>query len=393
MVRWFVWLLGLSLLVSLPSCKHRGSSPRPVMADDDLEPAKNKSSKDEANARKHMETGAELRDSGRCLEALPEFEAAYRLAGQPAALLAVAQCRRELRRIPQAYEAYEQVLVAHGSQLTAEERAAAQKALNELGATTGTLLLVVSTRDADLEVDGRKLGRSPMPKARRVRAGALITVRVTKAGFVPYEQGIVVAAGESKNLEIRLGPPASTPSSTTSTSSSNLSEAERKAAARAAFTEGMQLQQDGKCEEALERFQAAQRLYDALSHQLHIAQCQAATGKLVEAQETYETIVHAQLSASAPPAFQKAQETAKKEVITLRPRVPTLRIQVTPKEAPNLVVSVNGSRVPNEVLNIARPMNPGTYKVTATATGMKASPVDVEIQEGEIKAVDVKLTR
>ena len=37
--------------------------------------------------------------------------------------------------------------------------------------------------------------------------------------------------------------------------------------------------------EALRRFEAAQSLFDAPTHLLHIAECQALTGKLVEAQE------------------------------------------------------------------------------------------------------------
>src|SRR5262249_40398378 len=62
-----------------------------------------------------------------------------------------------------------------------------------------------------------------------------------------------------------------------------MSEGEKKAAARAAYQEGVQLQDQGKPAEALARFEAAQGLYDAPTHLLHIAECQALTGKLVEA--------------------------------------------------------------------------------------------------------------
>ena len=44
------------------------------------------------------------------------------------------------------------------------------------------------------------------------------------------------------------------------------------------------------------RFQYAQRMFDAPTHLLHIAQCLVATGKLVEAQETYETLTHHELA-------------------------------------------------------------------------------------------------
>ena len=38
-------------------------------------------------------------------------------------------------------------------------------------------------------------------------------------------------------------------------------------------------------------------------------------------------------------------------------------------------------------------LNPGTYKVSATANGHKATPVDVQLAEGDAKSVDLKLTK
>jgi hypothetical protein len=188
------------------------------------------------------------------------------------------------------------------------------------------------------------------------------------------------------------------PPTTTSTPApppgAGMSESERKAAARAAYQEGVALQEKGDCPQALSRFEAAQKLYDAATHQLRIAECQAATGKLVEAQETYETLVHRNL-AGAPDPFRQAQDTAKKELPTLQPRIPTLRVQVTPAPTSlrDLAVQLNGARMPIELVGIARPVNPGTYKVTATASGYKSAPVDVTLGEGDAKSVDIKLTK
>ncbi len=173
-----------------------------------------------------------------------------------------------------------------------------------------------------------------------------------------------------------------------------MSESERKAAARAAYLEGVALQEKGDCAQALPRFAAAQKLFDAATHELRIAQCQAAIGKLVEAQESYEALVHENLS-TAPDAYKQAQDTARKELPSLQPRIPTLRVQIAPgaRSLKDMVVQVNGTRMPNELLGIARPINPGTYKVTASATGYKATPVDVQLRDGDAKTVDMKLTR
>ncbi len=173
-----------------------------------------------------------------------------------------------------------------------------------------------------------------------------------------------------------------------------MSEGERKAAARAAYMEGVSLQDKGNPAEALARFEAAQKLFDAPTHLLHIAECQALTGKLVEASETYETLARKPLGKDAPDAFVQAQEQGKAELQQLRPRIPTMRITVKPEpqSLQNLQISVNDKQMPTELVGIARPVNPGTYRLTATATGWAtATPVDADLKEKEQKSVELAL--
>lgn len=190
--------------------------------------------------------------------------------------------------------------------------------------------------------------------------------------------------------------PVTTPASTTAPASttSTMSDSERKASARASFQEGMDLQAQKSWPEALARFQSAERTFDAPTHLLHIAQCQVMTGKLVEAQETYETLTHGELPRDAPAPFREAMETGKRELTELQPRIPTLRIELTPAATTmrNVALSMNGRPIPVEVLGIARPVNPGTYRITATAWGIPPSkPVDVTLGERDTRAVAVRL--
>ena len=175
-----------------------------------------------------------------------------------------------------------------------------------------------------------------------------------------------------------------------------MSDSERKASARAAYQEGMDLQAQKSWPEALARFQYAQRLFDAPTHLLHIAQCLAVTGKLVEAQETYETLTHHELAPDAPAPFREAVETGKGELNELQPRIPTLRIEVKPSPSTlrNLTLSLNGRPVSNEVIGIARPVNPGAYRITATAWGIPpAKEVSVTLAEKDARTIEVKLGR
>jgi hypothetical protein len=175
----------------------------------------------------------------------------------------------------------------------------------------------------------------------------------------------------------------------------DLSEADRKATARAAFAEGIQLQEQNDVARALPRFEAAERLYDAPTHLLHIAQCQASLGRLVEAKESYAALSHLTLNAQAPRAFREAQETGRAELSRLESRVPTLRLEASPPPTSlrHLVVSVNGMELPSDLLGVARPVNPGRYHVTMKARGGRSGSGDVEIREGETKTIEVLLAR
>jgi hypothetical protein len=175
-----------------------------------------------------------------------------------------------------------------------------------------------------------------------------------------------------------------------------MSDTEKKAAARAAYQEGVQLQDEGKVAEALVRFESAQKLFDAPTHLLHIAECQALTGRLVESSETYETLARKTLAPGAPDAFVQAQQQGQAELPALRARMPTLRVTTKPdpQQLQNLSINVNGVTMPVELLGIARPLNPGTYRFSAQASGWAtAAPIDVPLGEKEQKSVELTLVQ
>ena len=175
-----------------------------------------------------------------------------------------------------------------------------------------------------------------------------------------------------------------------------MSDTEKKSAARAAYLEGADQQEHGKYAEALANFEKAQKLYDAPTHLLHIAECQAQLGHLVEASENYETLTHKTLEKGAPDAFKTAQDQGAKELEALKPRIPTLRVNVKPdpKELQNLQVNLNDKQMPIEMVGIARPINPGSYKITASATGYGTKDATtISIAEKDAKSVDLTLEK
>jgi Tfp pilus assembly protein PilF len=67
----------------------------------------------------------------------------------------------------------------------------------------GTVTFLVSERNADVMVDGRRVGKSPVDEPLRLRAGPH-DVLVMKPGFAPYKRKIDVPPGGETRLDVRL---------------------------------------------------------------------------------------------------------------------------------------------------------------------------------------------
>lgn len=382
-------LLLVLVLLSLAACRRR-----PPPADPTISPAQSEDARQKHNA------AARLFQDKAYEQALPLYEEAYRLGRRHVSLLGAADCLRHMKKAQAAFDAYQHVLVVHAAQISKDEKRKTNLAIKELNVPSGTVTIEVLEPDAEVEIDGRPAGRSPMFGPREVSAGTQHLLRVTKPGFAPFETLFSVGAQEQKKIEARLGGgglglasgPGPAPSG--SAPPAEMSESERKAAARAAFIEGVELQDKGDCQNAMQRFETAQRLYDAPTHLLHLAECQAATGKLVEAHETYNTLDKMKLPPDAPDAFKKAQTSARAELGTLKPRIPTLKIETVPAVGSlrNLTIQSNGVRYPNELVGIARPINPGKYRIVANANG-KTATAEAEVKEGEAKTVELKFPK
>jgi hypothetical protein len=117
--------------------------------------------------------------------ALTHYQAALQASAGPRALLGVADALLQLGRAGEAYEAYDDAQRTYGSKLAATEKTLVAARLKELTAKTGWLSVRVSEPGAEVDLDGKVLGTSPVPALVRVAVGTH-EVRVTEAGFVPF---------------------------------------------------------------------------------------------------------------------------------------------------------------------------------------------------------------
>ncbi len=164
-----------------------------------------------------------------------------------------------------------------------------------------------------------------------------------------------------------------------------------KATAREAATQGIGLYRAGKYADALDRLKRAQALYDAPVHLLYIARAQEKLGQLIEAAENYRLLDRYTLPSDAPAAWTSAVEDGRKELATLEPRVPKLKIVTEPATVPGATLTIDDTAVSAAVVGIERPTNPGKHHVAISAPGFATAEADAQVAEGESKEVDLKL--
>jgi hypothetical protein len=161
--------------------------------------------------------------------------------------------------------------------------------------------------------------------------------------------------------------------------------------ARAAAAAGVDLLQQGRYPEALDRFQRAESLVHAPTHLLYIARTQVKLGQLVEASETYLKVIHEALAPDAPRAFVDAQAAATQEAKELDARIPTLLIRVEGKGASDASVTMDGMALPPAMIGMSAPVNPGNHALRAVAKDGTSAELRVKLAPGSHETAVLQL--
>lgn len=205
--------------------------------------------------------------------------------------------------------------------------------------------------------------------------------------------GVAMTATPTATAPIVNAPPptATVTAPTTVALPQTVGDADR-AAARDLYNEGVALQQKSP-QDALDKFERSYKVYAAPTTYLHLVQCQVALGKLVEAAEGYRALARLSLPAGSSKPFYDAQATASQELAALEPRIPRVKISVTPGDTKGLGVALDGLTYNTALLGIARPIDPGTHKLVVTAPGFIASEQTLDVKERDQKDVSVVLKK
>jgi hypothetical protein len=135
--------------------------------------------------------------------ALLHFQAALAAVPSPRAALGAADALYRLGRLGDAYEAYGEAQRTYGPKFSFADKSAVTSRLAELGPKTGWLSIRVGEPGADVTIDGKPFGTSPVPALVRVATGSH-DVAVTKTGFAPFAAKAEVTPDGKAVVDVNL---------------------------------------------------------------------------------------------------------------------------------------------------------------------------------------------
>ncbi len=137
--------------------------------------------------------------------ALTQYQTAQQTVASSRAEMGVADAFYNLGRLGESYDTYTDVQNTYAGKLGAIERGLVTKRLKELSTKTGYLSIRVSEAGAEVDVDTKLFGTSPVPTLVRVLTGTH-AVHITKSGFNAFDGNAEVAPDGKAVVDATLTP-------------------------------------------------------------------------------------------------------------------------------------------------------------------------------------------
>jgi hypothetical protein len=159
---------------------------------------------DKARAKALLQEGLTFNRKGQHAQALAKFEAAYAAYPSPKLWFNIGQVQVALDHPLEAVQAFEKFL-ALVPDARSEDRKDARSALAELGKKLGRLQIRCETTGAEVVLDGKSVGRVPLPEPLWAMPGSH-RVTISHEGSVPATETVEISAGIAALVVIRLAP-------------------------------------------------------------------------------------------------------------------------------------------------------------------------------------------
>jgi hypothetical protein len=150
------------------------------------------------------------------------------------------------------------------------------------------------------------------------------------------------------------------------------------------FQEGRAALKKGDLPRAADRFERSQELDPSPGTLLNLAEVYEHLGKLVKALDLFE---HARKQL---PDTDDRYPVARDGIARVKPRIPTLRLNLAAGSPVQMAVRIDGAPVAISSLGADQAMDPGSYNVTTSAPGHEERSYDVVLKESGNVTVTVE---
>jgi len=183
--------------------------------------------------------------------------------------------------------------------------------------------------------------------------------------------------------------PAKVPSAAPDDGAGQTQAAVRRVTARELANGGADAFDAGEYERALDQFRRAQALFPAPTLAVMEGRCLQQLGRWVEAYEKFNAIARTDLGDRAPEPFRRAVADAQEDAQRLGAKLPRLELRVDPEGGTR--VTLNGEQVLPALLNLQRPIDPGSYAVEASRDGVSYFSRAIDVQPEQRVLVEIPL--
>jgi hypothetical protein len=153
-----------------------------------------------------FEQGIKLSNEGNYAGALAEFQRSYKLTPAAPVLYNIASCEKELARYTEAVAHFTEYL-SHSADLPPAQVARAQKALDELQALLGDVVIAITPASligqATVMIDSHNVDAASLSHLIKMPSGTH-SIEVSADGYKPFKREFTVAAGVAANIPVAL---------------------------------------------------------------------------------------------------------------------------------------------------------------------------------------------
>jgi hypothetical protein len=156
-----------------------------------------------AEARAHLEQGQQFYEEEAFAAARAEFARAYELSKSYKVLYNLALVTAQLNDFANAYRDYARYLQEGGEEIPTVRRDEVTKSMEKLKRRTAIVELVADVKGAELTVDDKPIGQSPLAEAYLLNPGEH-KLGATAPGHRPAYKHVSVTAGEAVRVPLTL---------------------------------------------------------------------------------------------------------------------------------------------------------------------------------------------